>query len=307
MKRFTAATRLSRLALAQTQLVAADLKRLRPDIEIVIKKITTSGDRDTSTALWKLEETGFFTSQLESALLNREADFAVHSFKDLPTSAGEGLTIAALCRREFVEDILVANKFIHSIQDLSAGAKIGTSSLRRRAQIKHIRPDIEPVTIRGNVETRIKKVDNGEMDAVILARAGLERLGLAKRINQVFEPTEFLPAPGQGTLAVQARADDGETIELAALLDDAFSRISSLAEREVLAIMEGGCHAPIGAYANINGKRMSLFGFVSDLEGSRYVKRFVEGQMENWQSLARQLADELLDAGGRQILEELKS
>ena len=306
MRTFTCATRASRLALVQTQLIADDLKRFRPDARIFIKKISTTGDQDTSTALWKLEGTGFFTSQIEAALLSSEADFAVHSFKDLPTCPSKGLTIAALCRREYVEDVLVAKKSVRSIEDLPAGAKVGTSSLRRRAQIKHIRPDIETVTIRGNVETRIKKVDGGEADAIVIARAGLERLGLADRINLIFEPAEFLPAPGQGTLAIETRADDSEAIEMIALLNDENSKISALAEREVLAIMEGGCHAPIGAYAEIRGQTMKLFAFVSDLDGGRCIKRSIEGQTENWRALARQLADELLAAGGKEILAELK-
>jgi hydroxymethylbilane synthase len=306
MRVFTLATRASRLALVQTELVIAELKHLRPDAKIVMKKISTTGDQDTSTALWKLEGTGFFTSQIEAAILSGEADFAVHSFKDLPICISDGLVIAALCRREYVEDVLIAESSIRSIQDLPAGAKVGTSSLRRRAQLKHMRPDIELVTIRGNVETRIKKVDSGEVDAIVIARAGLERLGLAGRINEIFEPTEFVPAPAQGTLAVQTRADDGETIAFIGALDAKESRITALAEREVLAIMEGGCHAPIGAYAQIQGKEMTLFGFVSDLDGHRSLKRSIQGTAENWQWLARQLADELLAAGGRSILEELK-
>jgi hydroxymethylbilane synthase len=306
MRVFTVATRSSRLALVQTQLVADDLKKLRPATRIVIKTIATAGDQDTRTALWKLEGTGFFTSQIEAAILNREADLAVHSFKDLPTCVSTGLTIAALCRREYVEDVLIAPKAIRSIDDLPAGAKVGTSSLRRRAQIKHLRPDVEAVVIRGNVETRVKKVENGEVDAIVVARAGLERLGLAEKINQIFEPSEFLPAPAQGTLAIQARADDGETIEMAAAIDDRSSRISALAEREVLAIMEGGCHAPIGAYAQIKGQLLNLSAFVSDLEGFRYIKRSVEGAAGNWPKLAEQLANELLAAGGRSILEDLR-
>ena len=306
MRVFTLATRASRLAFVQTELIAADLQRLRPGIEIAIKKIMTTGDQDTSTALWKLEGTGFFTSQIEAALLSGEADFAVHSFKDLPTCISEGLAIAALCRRDYVEDVLVAKKAVRSIRDLPAGAKIGTSSLRRRAQIKHIRPDVETVTLRGNVETRIRKVDDGEADAIILARAGLERLGLADRINEVFEPTEFLPAPAQGTLAVQTRADDSEIVEMIALLNDENSRISALAERQVLAIMEGGCHAPIGAFARIAGQTMELFAFVADIDGLRYIRRSIRGDAGNWRSLAQQLADELLASGGADVLRELK-
>jgi hydroxymethylbilane synthase len=305
-KSYTVATRASALAMTQCRDIVAAIRKIRPDVEITIKTITTTGDQDTSTALWKLEGTGFFTSQIETAILRGEADFAVHSFKDMPTHITEGLTIAALCRRRYVEDVLIAQKSVRSIQDLPQGATIGTSSLRRRAQLKHIRPNLQMVTIRGNVETRIEKVDNGEMDAVVIARAGLERLGLAHRINRIFDPTEFVPAPAQGTLAVQTRADDDDTIGLIAAIDEQSSRITASAERQVLAIMEGGCHAPIGAYAAIDSQIMNLIAFVSDLDGHRYIKRSIQGPIETWRTMAEELANELLAAGGEQILKELE-
>ena len=306
MRSFTVATRASRLALVQTDRVIAALRRCRPDIEFIVKHIATSGDQDRETALWKLEQTGFFTSQIEEAILTGEADFAVHSFKDLPTCCSAGLAVAAVCQREYVEDAIVARCAARSLFELPAGAKIGTSSLRRRAQIKHFRPDIEIVMIRGNVETRIRKMDEGEADAVILARAGLERLGLAGRISGVFDPLEFLPAPAQGALAIETRADDRDAVALAAALDDHHSRISALAEREVLAIMEGGCHAPIGAYARIDGQMMTLHGFIADIDGEPYVKRSLTGDSEHWRSLAERLAKELLATGGTEILKGLK-
>jgi hydroxymethylbilane synthase len=305
-KNYTVATRASALAMTQCRGIVAAIKQLRPNVEIAIKTITTTGDQDTSTALWKLEGTGFFTSQIEAALLSSEADFAIHSFKDLPTQIAKGLKIAALCRRQYVEDALIAQKSVRSIQDLPHRATIGTSSLRRRAQLKHMRPDLQMITIRGNVETRIKKVDSGEVDAVVIARAGLERLGLAGRINQIFDPTEFVPAPAQGTLAVQTRTGDNDTIELVASIDEQNSRITASAERQILAIMEGGCHAPIGAYAAIDGRIMTLIAFVSDIDGHRHIKRSIQGAAENWQTLAEELANTLLAAGGKEILKELE-
>lgn len=305
-KHYIVATRASALAITQSRGIAAAIQQIRTDAEISIKTIATTGDQDVSTALWKLEGTGFFTSQIEAALLGGEADFAVHSFKDLPTRIAEGLTIAALCQRRYVEDVLIAQKSVRSIQDLPLAAAVGTSSLRRRAQLKHIRPDLRMVTIRGNVETRVKKVDCGEVDAVVIARAGLERLGLANRINQIFDPTEFVPAPAQGTLAVQTRADDNDTIELVASIDEQNSRITASAERQVLTIMEGGCHAPIGAYAAIDGRIMNLIAFVSDLDGRRYIKRSIQGAVETWRTMAEELANELLAAGGETILKELE-
>ena len=305
MKFFTVATRASRLALVQTDSIIAQIKQSRPDVDLAVKTISTAGDQDRDTPLWKLEQTGFFTTQIEAALLANEADFAVHSFKDLPTCCSQGLAITAICQREYVEDAIVAKGTVRSILDLPAGAKIGTSSLRRRALIKHLRPDIETVMIRGNIETRIRKVDEGEVDAIILARAGLERLGLGARISHVFSPLEFLPAPAQGALAIQTRQDDRDTIELLAAIDDHRSRISALAERKVLAIMEGGCHAPIGVYAEIRGQTMRLHGFISDIDGNRYVKRSLQDTMDAWQPLAEHLAKELLTAGGTEILKGL--
>jgi hydroxymethylbilane synthase len=305
-KHYIVASRASALAMTQSRSIVTALKQIYPDVEIVIKNITTTGDQDTSTALWKLEGTGFFTSQIEAALLSKEADLAVHSFKDLPTRIAKGLKIAAMCRRQYVEDVLVAKKPARSLSDVPHGATIGTSSLRRRAQLKHIRADLKMITIRGNVETRLKKVETGEVDAVIMARAGLERLGLADRITQIFDPTEFVPAPAQGTLAVQTRDDDPDTIQLVAAIDEHYSGITASAERKVLAIMEGGCHAPIGAYAKIDGQIMHLIAFVSDLEGRHYIKRAIQGAAEKWQSLAEQLAAELLAAGGKEILKELE-
>jgi len=175
----TVATRGGALAIAQTEYVVATLKKIHPGLNIRIKQVTTTGDRDRRTALWNLKDTGFFTSQLEDVLAAGEADFVVHSFKDLPTAEREGLTIAAVFDRNFVEDCLVCTSPVESIEQLPKGARIGTSSLRRAAQLKHLRADLEPTPIRGNVQTRLRKLDTAEFDAVLLARAGLERLGLA--------------------------------------------------------------------------------------------------------------------------------
>ncbi|MHC4072943.1 MAG: hydroxymethylbilane synthase [Planctomycetota bacterium] len=193
MNVLTVATRGGALAVAQTEYVVATLRKIHPDLEIEIKQITTTGDQDRRTALWNLRDTGFFTSQLEDALIAREADFAVHSFKDLPTAQPKGLDIAAVFDRNFVEDCLIAKDPVESIDQLSQGAKIGTSSLRRAAQLKHLRPDLEPTPIRGNVQTRLDKLDTDDFDAVLLARAGLERLGLAGKISFIFEPNVFIP------------------------------------------------------------------------------------------------------------------
>jgi hydroxymethylbilane synthase len=302
----TVATRGGALAVAQTEIVIAALKKVHPDIEIKIKKITTAGDRDRRTALWNLKDTGFFTSQLEDTLLAGEADFAVHSFKDLPTARREGLAIAAVFDRNFVEDCIIAKGPAGSIEQLPARAKVGTSSLRRAAQLRHLRSDIEPTPIRGNVQTRLRKLDEGGFDAVVLARAGLRRLGLGERISFVFDPAEFVPAPAQGALGIQARADDTATNEIIAAIDDEQARTITFAERKILTTMQCGCHAPVGAFAKIAEGRIEIRAFICDLEGKNFIGRELSGPAEDAERLAEKIATEILEAGGQKILAALE-
>ncbi|MDD5064365.1 MAG: hydroxymethylbilane synthase [Phycisphaerae bacterium] len=306
MNVLTVATRGAELAIAQTQIIISALKKTCPDIQIKIKKITTKGDTDKYTALWDLKSTGFFTSQVEDALLAGKADFAVHSFKDLPTQQRNGLTIAAICDRQFAEDCLMANDAINSIEQLPLSAKIGTSSLRRAAQIKHLRADLTPLSIRGNVPTRIKLLEQGKFDAVILARAGIERLGLGKKISLCFDPQQFIPAPAQGALAVQTRIDDPAVTKLIAAIDDKNLRAITFAERQVLVTMQCGCHAPVGAFAKIIGNDMEIRAFISDVEGENFISRRITGPAADANGLAEKIANDLLDAGGREILEKLE-
>jgi hydroxymethylbilane synthase len=291
--------------MAQSRYVADLITRLRPDCQIEIVTVHTKGDQDRSVPLWKLEGTGFFTTQIEESLLEGSADIAVHSFKDLPTCCSEGLTVAAVCDRRFVEDVLAAGTGVRSIMDLPAGAKVGTSSLRRIAQVRRLRPDLETVTIRGNVPTRIEKVGS-EVDAVVVARAGLERLGLMAHVSQIFDPMEFIPAPAQGALAVEARIDDDEVCTLLSFIDDRTARCACQTERALLAALEGGCHAPIGAYARIEGQRMRLRACISDLEGERYIADEISGLDSQGPALAAALAARMFAAGASAILEELK-
>ena len=306
MNSLTVATRGGALAIAQTRHVIASLKKVHPALQVKIKQISTTGDKDRRTALWTLKETGFFTSQVEDALIAHEADFAVHSFKDLPTAQREGLIIAAVFDRNFVEDCLVAKQPLDSIEKLPAGAKIGTSSLRRAAQLRHLRSDLEPKPIRGNVQTRLRKLDAGRFDAILLARAGLERLGLAGKISFIFEPAVFIPAPAQGALAVQTRADDDETNKIIAAIDDDNARTTTAAERKILTTMQCGCHAPVGAYAEIDGGDIHIHAFISDLQGENFISRELAGPPENAEEIAERIARELLQAGGREILESLE-
>jgi hydroxymethylbilane synthase len=304
-KVFIVATRGGELAIAQTEIVTDALKKFYPDIKFKVIKIITKGDRDRRTALWNLKDSGFFTSQVEDVLLAGQADFAVHSFKDLPTRQRKELTIAAVCDRQFAEDCLIATDAVGSIEQIRPSAKIGTSSLRRVAQIRRLRADLEITAVRGNVKTRIRQLDKGEVDAIILARAGIERLGLGRRICFCFDPVKFIPAPAQGALAVQTRIDDAATNKLVAVIDDRNARITTFAERQVLVTMQCGCHAPVGAFAKITGSNIEIHAFISDVEGKNFIERQTVGPAKESGKLAEQIANELLSSGGKEILTSL--
>ncbi len=319
----TVATRRGQLAVAQTQSVIAALKAGHPQIEIRIREIVSAGDRDRTTALWDLKDTGFFTSQLEEALLAGEADLAVHSFKDLPTREHEGLAVTAICDRTWPEDCLLCRVGpAHQTSEEMVGtahptiadvlarlpkcAKVGTSSLRRAAQLRHVRPDLELVPLRGNVQTRINKLHSEDLDAILLARAGLERLGLADAISIAFDPKEFIPAPAQGALAIQTRSGDEATMEIVRSIDDASSRAVALAERQVLATMQCGCHAPVGAYAERQGDTIEVHAFIADAEGHRMIRKTAVGPISQAVEVGERVACELVDAGGAEMLRELE-
>ncbi len=306
MKELTAATRGGELAIVQTRIIEGMLRTSDPDLRIKVKKVGTKGDSDRSTVLWKLNGAGFFTSRVEEVLLAGEADFAVHSFKDLPVKENESLIIAAVCNREFAEDCLIAAGRVNSIEELPVSARVGTSSLRRVVQIKRLRADLEPVPIRGNVPTRIGKVDKREFDAIVLARAGVERIGLAERISFCFNPLEFLPAAAQGALAVQCREGNDRVREILSRINDEEARILSFAERKVLSEMQCGCHAPVGVFAKIDGDDIIIRAFISDLQGSKFIKRVEKASVGKAEQLAKKIGFELLDAGGREILKKLE-
>jgi hydroxymethylbilane synthase len=306
MRTLIVATRRGELALAQTQKVIAALRSNHPDVELRIEEITSAGDQDRRTALWDVKDTGFFTSHLEEALLAGRADLAVHSFKDLPTDPREGLAVTAIYDRQWPQDCLLARQPVESIDQLAPGARVGTSSLRRAAQLRHLRPDLRLVPLRGNVQTRIHKLQTTDLDAILLARAGLERLGLAHLISFTFDPKQFLPAPAQGALALETRSDDEATVAIVRSLDDPAARAVSLAERQVLVTMRCGCHAPVGACAECHGTDMEVWAFIADVEGRRMIRRQTRGPAAQAIALGENVAQQLLEAGGREILEDLE-
>ncbi len=285
-------TRASRLALLQTEIVASRLRQAWPEVALEVVEITTAGDRDRTSPLTSGEGAGWFTSAIQDALLAGEVDVAVHSYKDLPTARPEGLVIAAVPQRADPRDALVSRDGA-TLAGLPQGAVVGTSSPRRAAQTAALRPDLVLRPIRGNVDTRLAKVDAGEYDAAILAIAGLERLGLAERASHVFGFEEMLPAPAQGALAVECRRDDSETLRLLATIDDRELRGLVSAERAFLAALEAGCDFPAAAYAESFGTTLKLHGLVAP-EGV-IVRSKVGGPISAGPGLGRALAKELLE------------
>ncbi len=307
MRPIKIASRGSKLALVQSNHILSLLKNLSDGIEISIVKMSTKGDRDKSEFLYKSDSIGFFTSDVENAVLDGRADIAVHSLKDLPTACTEGLVVAAVPKRESVADALITSSQADSIAALPAGATVGTSSLRRIAQLRRLRDDLKCVPLRGNVETRVSKVALGKIDAAIVACAGLNRLGLADKISAILPPREFLPAPAQGALAVQIRTADTELAELVSKINDTYSRITVEAERTILTSMHGGCSIPLGVYSQISGDNITIDAMLSDVEGKKYINRSKTSRINEANSCAEKLAQEMLAAGGREILDQIRN
>ena len=269
------------------------------EAEIVI--IKTSGDRMQQAPLTQIGGKGIFIKELEEALLEETIDVAVHSVKDVPTDIPSRLMFPAVCRRDDVRDCLVGS----TLANLRHGARVGTSSLRRQAQFRHLRPDLDLRDLRGNVDTRLRKVESGEYEAVVLAKAGLDRLGLSKRISEVLSPEVCLPAVGQGAIAVECRLKDAEAADLLAPLDDAETRTAILAERALLAALQGGCQVPLGAWARIERGELLLDACVCSVDGSQYVKQHATAPPEQAAQLGEHMARLLIEAGAQSILEEV--
>jgi hydroxymethylbilane synthase len=294
----------SALALTQTELIKNQILSRFPNTEITIKIIKTSADKDLSSSIRSGSSIGVFVKELEQALLAEEIDLAVHSMKDVPTKISEGLQIAAIPEREDARDALIANH-AKSLSELPPGSVVGTGSVRRQAQILALRPDLKVKDIRGNVDTRLNKLKDAAYEAIILACAGLNRLGLSNRISARLDFRQMLPAPGQGALALETRSDDSRVQPVAAALNHPATAIAVTAERSFLHRMGGGCNVPVAVYARLNGKLIEIEGLAASPDGRRIVRESIQANAETANEAAVSLADRILSKGGREILDEI--
>lgn len=302
IKTLRVGTRTSRLALAQAELVVARLRERYPTLQIETVAIQTRGDRERSRPLPEIGGKGLFTQELEAALSSGRIDLAVHSLKDLPTQTSTGLEVAAVPPRGNPFDALVSASGLR-LQELPPGARIGTSSLRRSAQLRALRPDLRVEPIRGNLDTRLRKLHAEGWDAIVVAAAGLERIAQAKAITELLDPNRMVPAPGQGALAIQTRAEEGP---IRTLLREALHHQPTAeavrAERRLLELLGGGCHVPIGAYGEWKGEELRLIGLVAAPDGSRLLREAACGP--DVEAVAQELAQRLLDRGAAELLQE---
>lgn len=298
------ATRKSPLALWQAHYVSDQLKHHHPDLKIELVTMTTQGDKILDTPLAKVGGKGLFVKELETGMLEGKADIAVHSMKDVPVEFPSGLHLGVICEREDPRDAFVSNNF-KTLEELPQGARLGTSSLRRQSQIGALRPDLKIIDLRGNVNTRLKKLDDGEYDAIILAAAGLKRLEFDDRITQFIGTDVCLPAIGQGAVGIECRSDDARVNNLIAPLNDNKTQIRVLAERAMNARLEGGCQVPIAGYAEYDRGIVLLRGLVGQVDGKNIIRGEIAGPPENAEELGTVLAEDLLSRGADKILKEL--
>ena len=300
------ATRQSPLALWQANYVKDRLQQLYPDLIVALVPMVTKGDVILDSPLAKIGGKGLFVKELENALLNKEADIAVHSMKDVPMQFPEGLGLAVICKREDPRDAFVSNSY-RTFAELPQGAVVGTSSLRRQCQLKALRPDLDIRSLRGNVGTRLSKLDNGGYDAIILASAGLIRLGLADRIASFIEVEQSLPAAGQGAVGIECRTDDVQVQKLLAPLADAETTCCVLAERAMNNHLQGGCQVPIGGYAVLQQGQLYLRALVGNVDGSQIIRAEGKSAVKNADVLGVQIAEQLLAQGADKILQSIYS
>lgn len=294
-------TRQSLLALWQSNFIAGELRKEYPNCEVTLKKIVTKGDRILDVPLAQIGGKGLFTKEIEEELLDGTVDLAVHSLKDMPTVLPEGLCLTVITSRANVGDAFVSNKY-NSFAELPQGAVLGTSSLRRRAQLLAARPDLKIVDLRGNVDTRLRKLDEGNMDAIILAAAGLQRLGHGDRIKEIIPTSVCLPAVGQGALAIECRTDNTEVREMLAFLNDKATKQATDAERAFLGLVEGGCQVPIGVHAEVQDNEIKIEAIIASLDGSTVLRNTISGDAEKAVELGQKLGHQMLSEGGHDIL-----
>ena len=299
-------TRGSKLALWQTEFVRRKLSDVFPDVEFEVKVIKTKGDKILDSPLSKIGDKGIFTREIEIELLNREIDIAVHSLKDLPTKLPEGLIIGAVTEREDVRDVLISKDNL-KLAELPKEAVIATGSLRRRAQLLHFRSDFKFVDLRGNIDTRFRKFDESNWDAMVLAFAGVRRMNYEGRIAELISTYIVLPAVGQGAIAIEVREDDVKILDLVRRINHIETELATRSERALLRRLEGGCQVPIGAFAVVNDGKIKISAMISNFDGTFFVRDSIEGFVSNdVEELGFELAEKLLEQGGARILEEIK-
>lgn len=318
-KKIKLGTRGSQLALWQAEWVKSEIEKRNPGMEVELVKIKTTGDKILDVPLAKVGGKGLFVKEIEEALLDKRIDLAVHSMKDVPTDFPKGLHLAAITEREDPRDAFISQiqnskpapaSFkqgfkIQNFKNLPNGASIGTSSLRRSSQLLNVRPDLKIVQLRGNLNTRLKKLDEGQYDAIILAAAGVKRLGWSDRITEYLSPEVSLPAIGQGALGIETRIDDKEINDLVVFFDHKPTSISVRAERALLKRLEGGCQVPIAAYGEVKAGNLNLVGLVASTDGKKIIKDSVSGQIDKAEALGIELAEKLLKMGAWDILKEV--
>lgn len=297
-------TRGSQLAIWQAEWVQRQIRVIAPEITVILKRIQTSGDKIQDVPLAKIGGKGLFVKEIEEALLRGEIDLAVHSMKDVPSVLPEGLEIICIPEREDPRDALIAREG-HSLDQLPVGGRVGTSSLRRQAQLLHIRPDLEIAVLRGNVDTRLRKVRDKHFDAIILAASGLKRLGWSQEVTEYLSVDVSLPAIGQGSLGLEGRKDDVFVRDLVTPFEHRPTRIAVTAERALLTRLEGGCQVPLAGYATLQGDTLTLDGLVVSLDGKRYIRQALSGPWEEAATIGTNLAEQLLDGGAQPILQEI--
>ncbi len=303
-EKIVVATRRSPLAMWQAEFVKAELEKFHDGLQVEFNKMETQGDKILDTPLAKVGGKGLFVKELEVGMLEGAADIAVHSMKDVPVEFPEGLHLAVICEREDPRDAFVSNRY-QSLEALPQGAKVGTSSLRRSVQLKAMRPDLQIADLRGNVNTRLRKLDEGQYDAIILAAAGLIRLKFEARIASFIEPEQSLPAVGQGAVGIECRIDDPRINKAIAHLKHPETMTRVLAERAMNNRLEGGCQVPIGGHAILEGDQIWLRGLVGSLDGKTIIRAEARGPATDPEALGIKVADELLAKGAKEILAEV--